>query len=195
MRRQRSLRLLVRQLEGLTMQYISLVLLLYPAAYLQPAGSCAAGEGAGSSTDTLILCRACGHELAFGTDIHFVPSRMALSSRNDTLVGGRRVNVQLFENPHGHQFEVITFRKADVTQHWPADKHFSWFPGFSWTVATCPRCRTHLGWAFQPSEWPDTVTKTKFEESEHTFLALITHRLLREDFASSLLMTPKSFMS
>uniref|UniRef100_A0A3Q3WND9 CULT domain-containing protein n=1 Tax=Mola mola TaxID=94237 RepID=A0A3Q3WND9_MOLML len=138
-------------------------------------------------------CRACGHELAYGTDIDFVPSRLALSSRNDTLVGGRRVTVQLFENPHGHQFEVITFRKADVTRHWPADKRFSWFPGFSWTVATCPRCKTHL-WAFQPSDWPDVIMNN-FEEPEHTFLALIAHHLLTEDFASSLLMTPKSFVS
>lgn len=172
----------------LLMHYFSIVFILYTAE------ACAGAQG-GTSTDTLILCRACGHELAYGTDIRPVHSRLALSSRNDTLVGGRRVNIQLFENPHGHQFEVITFRKADVTQHWPADKHFTWFPGFAWAVATCPRCKTHLGWAFQPSDWPDTVTKSKFDESKHTFLALITHRLLREDFASSLLMTPKSFTS
>nr|XP_033946290.1 uncharacterized protein si:ch211-51h9.7 isoform X1 [Pseudochaenichthys georgianus] len=181
------------------MQYISLLLLVYPAAY-QPGEACAAAgeeEGGTSSSPAaaLILCRGCGHELADGTDIHNVQSRMALSIRNDTSIRSRRVNVQLFENPHGHQFEVITFRKSDVTLHWPADKHFSWFPGFSWTLATCPRCGTHLGWAFQPSDWPDTVTKNRFEESEHTFLALITHRLLREDFASSLLMIPKSFKS
>ncbi|XP_047446971.1 uncharacterized protein si:ch211-51h9.7 [Mugil cephalus] len=195
MRCKRSLRLLVKQLESLTVHYISFVMLFYAAAY-QPAESCAATVGSGASTDTLILCRACGHELAVGADIHFVPSRLALSSRNDTLVGGRRVNVQLFQNPHGHQFEVITFRKADVTQHWPADKRFSWFPGFSWTVATCPRCKSHLGWAFQPSDWPaEPITKTKFEESEQTFLALITHQLLTEEFASSLLITPKSFIS
>ncbi|TKS78139.1 Protein cereblon [Collichthys lucidus] len=195
MTRKRSPRLLVKQPGRLIVQYVSFVLLFYPTAY-QPGEACATvAEEGGTSAATLILCRACGHELAHGTDIHFVPSRLALSSRNDTLVEGRRVNIQLFENPHGHQFEVITFRKADVTQHWPADKHFSWFPGFSWTVATCPRCKTHLGWAFQPSDWPDTITKTNFDESEHTFLALITHRLLREDFASSLLMTPKSFMS
>ncbi|KAM8760080.1 protein cereblon isoform 2-T2 [Acanthopagrus schlegelii] len=161
-----------------------------------PGEACAAvAEEGDTSPATLILCRACGHELAFGTDINHVHSRLALSSRNDTLIGGRRVNIQLFENPHGHQFEVITFRKADVTQHWPADKHFSWFPGFSWTVATCPRCKTHLGWAFQPSDWPDMITKATFEDSTHTFLALIIDRLLREDFASSLLVTPKSFMS
>ena len=140
----RSLRQLVKQLERL-MHYISFVLLFHPAAY-QPGEACAAAaEEGGTSPATLILCRACGHELAYGTDIHFVPSRLALSSRNDTSVGGRRVNIQLFENPHGHQFEVITFRKADVSPHWPADKHFSWYPGFSWMVATCPRCKTHLG--------------------------------------------------
>ncbi|KAG7489618.1 hypothetical protein JOB18_016365 [Solea senegalensis] len=186
-----------------TLHRVSFVLLLY-SSLLQPADACAAAAedteegvaGTGTSSDVaLILCRACGHELAVGADIHSVPSRLSLSGRNDTLVGGRRVHVQLFENPHGHKFEVITFRRADVDVHWPADKHFSWFPGFSWTVATCPRCHTHLGWAFQPSVWPDIVSKTTFLESKETFLALITHRLLREDFASSLLMTPKSFTS
>ncbi|XP_068166324.1 protein cereblon [Antennarius striatus] len=178
--------------ERLTVLHVYLLLVLPPTAYLHTE-ACAA-EG-GTSAAALILCRSCGHELAYGTDVDFVPSRLALSSRNDTLIGGRRVDVQLLENPHGKKFEVITFRKADVHQHWPADKHFTWFPGFSWTVATCPRCGTHLGWAFQPSVWPDVVTKTKFDESKHTFLALITHRLLTEDFASRLLMTPKSFVN
>ncbi|MEQ2223711.1 hypothetical protein ILYODFUR_000160 [Ilyodon furcidens] len=190
MRRSTSLRLLGLQWDKLLFDCI-FVLLLF-----QPSESCTAEPPEhGTTTDTLILCRACGHEVAFGTDIHFVPSRMALSSRNDTSVGGRRIHVQLFENPHGHQFEVITFRRADVIKHWPADRHFSWYPGFSWTVATCPRCKTHLGWAFQPSSWPDTIPNNKFEESENTFSALITDRILREDFASSLLMTPKSFTS
>lgn len=141
----RSLWLPVRLLVKLIMEYnfIYFVLVFYPGLY-QQSDACAAGEER-TSKETLILCRACGHELAYGTDIHFVPSRLALSSRNDTLVGGRRVNVQLFENPDGHKFEVITFRKADITQHWPADKRYSWFPGFSWTVATCPRCNIHLG--------------------------------------------------
>ncbi|KAI3372928.1 hypothetical protein L3Q82_023371 [Scortum barcoo] len=187
-------RLLARQLQGYITRFAAFVLLFLPAARRSGAACAAAPQDGGSSPASLILCRACGHELAAGADIRFVPSRLALSSRNDTSIGGRRVHIQLFENPGGHQFEVITFKRADVTHHWPAEPHFSWFPGFSWTVATCPRCHTHLGWAFQPSKWPDTITKTKFEESDDTFLALITHRLLREDFASSL-MTPKSFKS
>lgn len=164
--------------------------------FLLPGGPAeACGGPQHTSPASLLLCRACGAELARGSDVVLVSSRLALSSRNHTLPGGRRVHVQLFENPHGLRFEVMTFRRAEVTQHWPADPNFSWFPGFSWTIATCPRCHTHLGWGFQPTAWPDTITKTKFEESDQTFLALITHRLLSEDFASSLLVTPKSFTS
>ncbi|KAJ8263319.1 hypothetical protein COCON_G00157760 [Conger conger] len=91
-------------------------------------------------------------------------------------------------------FEVVTFRRADVFKHWPADKRFTWYPGYSWTVATCPRCSAHLGWAFQPSEWPDVVTDAIFEESEQTFVALIVDKLLQENFAATLLI-PKSFRS
>lgn len=121
------------------------ILVIYSKLSLQSEACAAVAKDEGTSKEALILCRACGHELAHGTDIQHVPSRLALSSRNDTVVGGRRVNVQLFQNPHGHQFEIITFKKADIKQHWPADKRFSWFPGFSWTVATCPRCNAHLG--------------------------------------------------
>lgn len=108
---------------------------------LQKAGVC----GACSASEGLLLCRSCGHEVALERDVRFVPSRLALSHRNNTVIGGRRVSVQLFENPQGLQFDVITLKRADVLKHWPADKHFTWFPGFSWTVATCPRCKTHLG--------------------------------------------------
>ncbi|XP_061625257.1 LOW QUALITY PROTEIN: protein cereblon [Phyllopteryx taeniolatus] len=158
-----------------------------------PAAACAATKaGKTTSADTLIPCRACGHELASSADtIATVHSRMTLSGRNDTLAGGRRVHVQIFENPHGLQFEVVTFRRGDV-----AGGALSWFPGFSWTtVASCPRCRTHLGWAFQPSSGPATITPSTFESSDQTFLALILDHLLRKDYGSSLLVTPKSFIN
>lgn len=24
----------------------------------------------------------------------------------------------------------------------------SWFPGYAWTIVSCPRCMSHLGWRF-----------------------------------------------
>lgn len=140
------------------------------------------------------ICKACGQELASGQDMHFVPTPMALAHRNNTVYGNVRVNLQLFENPQGYQFEVITFRKAEVVLHWPADDTFSWYVGYSWIIATCPQCQTHIGWAFQPSDWPKTVTQKMFQQSEHTFFALISSRLL-SDFSSTLVITLKSLKS
>ncbi|CAL8344187.1 unnamed protein product [Lota lota] len=142
----------------------------------------------------MLLCRSCGHEVATVEDINSVPSPLALSHRNDSLLGDKPLHIQLLQNPHGHQFEIITFRTADVAKRWPAVGGFSWFPGFTWTIASCPRCGAHLGWGFQPSEWPLTVPDSRFDHSELTFLALITDRLLNEDFAPSLLIL-KSFSS
>ncbi|KAL4660327.1 hypothetical protein GN956_G441 [Arapaima gigas] len=143
----------------------------------------------------LLLCRSCGHEVALGSSASFVHSPLALSHRNVSVLGGGRVPVQLLENPQGYRFEVVTFRVAHVHKHWPADSRFTWYPGYSWTVATCPQCSMHLGWAFQPSSWPEMVTEQQFESSEETFVALVIDRLLQENFASALLMTPKSFRS
>lgn len=178
---------------SISAHHLIFLLLIHP--WLQFGEACGPRAEKGVSTDPLMLCRACGHEVANGSDIRLVPSRLALSSRNDTLLGGRRITMQLFENPHKRQFEVVTFQRAAVVLHWPADNRFSWFPGFAWTIATCPRCKAHLGWGFQPENWPNTVTASRFEESESTFLGLIAHGLLKEDFASSLLMTPKSSVS
>ncbi|KPP67621.1 hypothetical protein Z043_113770 [Scleropages formosus] len=164
--------------------------LVWLSCLLAPCRPC----GAPGRSD-LLLCRSCGHEVALGSAASFVESRVALSHRNVTALGGRRVPVQLFENPQGFRFEVVTFRAARVRKHWPADARFTWYPGFSWAVATCPQCSAHLGWAFQPSDWPETVTERRFEESNKTFVALIVDSLLPENFASTLLMTPKSFRS
>ncbi|XP_066500910.1 uncharacterized protein si:ch211-51h9.7 [Hoplias malabaricus] len=147
-----------------------------------------------SSIDGLLLCRYCGHEVALDEHIHFLPSPFALSLRNDTVTGTRKTTAQLFENPQGFQFAVITLKQADVLKHWPAEKHSTWFPGFSWMLATCPRCKTHLGWAFQPSDWSLTVTRQDFEDSEQTFVALIIQKLLHAQFTSTL-VTPNSFRS
>lgn len=100
---------------------------------------------------TVLLCRSCGHEVATEADIKSVHSPMALSHRNDSLLlGDKLVHIQLLQNPHGHQFEVITFRAADVAKRWPAEGSFSWFPGFAWTLASCPQCGAHLGKSEEP---------------------------------------------
>ncbi|KAK1155492.1 hypothetical protein AOXY_G26848 [Acipenser oxyrinchus oxyrinchus] len=161
------------------------------------SNACEEGVHANSSEreGDILLCRSCGYEIASSSDLKFIASKLALAQRNDTVIGDQKVTLQLFENPHGRRFQVITLKKAELHKHWPADSHFTWFPGFSWTMSTCPRCHAHLGWSFQPSNWPDQVTEKHFEESEETFVALIIDKLLQENFAATLLVLPRTFRS
>ncbi|XP_048415058.1 uncharacterized protein si:ch211-51h9.7 isoform X2 [Stegostoma tigrinum] len=71
-----------------------------------------AGQEEASSRDELLLCRSCGFEVAASRDLKFVASALALAQRNDTVIGERRVPVQLFQNPQGLRFQVGHFSPA-----------------------------------------------------------------------------------
>lgn len=71
-----------------------------------------------------------------------------------------------FANPHGIVYEIGCFRSARGCQYvGPATEEWSWFGGFSWRIAICGRCLTHLGWLYQ---------KTGYE----SFYGLILDRLV-----------------
>jgi hypothetical protein len=55
-----------------------------------------------------------------------------------------------FRNPHGIFFHIGCFETApgceplgEATEEW------TWFPGYSWQVALCMGCGTHLGWRYR----------------------------------------------
>jgi hypothetical protein len=54
-----------------------------------------------------------------------------------------------FANPSGILYEIGCFRSVIGCAYMghPTDE-FSWFKGFSWKVAYCNGCLTHLGWLF-----------------------------------------------
>ncbi|XP_070533984.1 uncharacterized protein [Ptychodera flava] len=140
--------------------------------------------------DEYLLCRQCGHEVTKATDLKRVASAQALRQRNDTILGMPEILIQLFENPAGRAFEVITTKKADVTkfdQVYPGD---TWFPGFSWRIAVCPKCGQHLGWSYEPHNHEHGK-----KDTEETFLGLILDHLIHQDYADSLLVIPKMYRS
>jgi hypothetical protein len=54
-----------------------------------------------------------------------------------------------FCNPYGIIFEIGCFRTAPGCGYaGPATEEFSWFPGYSWRLALCSSCGTHLGWQY-----------------------------------------------
>jgi hypothetical protein len=57
----------------------------------------------------------------------------------------------------------------------PTDE-FTWFTGYSWTIATCMHCHEHLGWVFWKQQSDEAGSPW-----EQSFLSLIVTRL-REKF-------------
>ncbi len=70
-----------------------------------------------------------------------------------------------FVNPQGHQFNIITFSKADgCKSSGEAVLEHTWFPGHSWNFSSCSKCGIHLGWKYF---------------GENSFYGLIKNRIVK----------------
>ncbi len=81
----------------------------------------------------VIICRQCSHPLT--------------EKRNAISVDDSHSHT--FFNPAGYVYEIGCFNSAPGCWiHGPASVEFAWFAGFSWRLALCDNCTTHLGWSF-----------------------------------------------
>ena len=81
-----------------------------------------------------ILCKNCKNEI---TTAEFT-----------TVVNGQHAHI--FKNPAGLTFHIGCFSRAWGCIVYGIPTHeFTWFAGFSWCVALCSHCFTHLGWHYQ----------------------------------------------
>jgi hypothetical protein len=86
-----------------------------------------------SDKEKYILCRQC-HQI-----ITSPSERIAVQGSHQ----------HTFANPHGIVYDIGCFRfVVGCGYAGPASDEFTWFPGFSWKVAVCGMCLTHLGWLF-----------------------------------------------
>jgi hypothetical protein len=94
-------------------------------------------ETSGASTDAGddgLRCAVCEHRI---TDRAYRTSR-----------GGAHEHT--FVNPGGFTFHVACFVAAPGCKHiGETTGAFSWFPGWTWQIAVCARCRAHVGWIFR----------------------------------------------
>lgn len=101
-------------------------------------------------SENAILCRQC----------------QRIITRHDERMDFNGAFRHTFANPHGIVFEIGCFRSAaGCTQIGPLSDEFSWFRGFSWRIAVCSSCLTHLGWLY--------VSTTRM-----SFFGLILDRLM-----------------
>jgi hypothetical protein len=85
----------------------------------------------------LVYCNACRHPVARKSDV--------------TSVNGGHTHY--FTNPYGIRFHVGCYSAAlgcDLSGR-PTSAD-TWFPGFTWRLATCAECRGHLGWYFERAD-------------------------------------------
>ena len=81
-----------------------------------------------------VVCRNCGQ----------VITTVASVSSPD----GSRTHT--FFNPAGIVYEIICFSTAPgCLVQGPASSEFCWFAGFTWRLAFCGNCLTHLGWFYE----------------------------------------------
>ncbi|XP_047998312.1 protein cereblon-like [Leguminivora glycinivorella] len=80
-----------------------------------------------------LCCGSCGAELSRRSHM------FAMSS------DGVHAN---YTNFGGFMHDVVTVRTATETLLGPPSAEYSWFPGYTWRVAQCSACGTHVGWRF-----------------------------------------------
>ena len=55
-----------------------------------------------------------------------------------------------FVNPGGFVHHIGCFVAAPGCVHLGAtETAFSWFPAWTWQLAACARCRSHVGWIYR----------------------------------------------
>jgi hypothetical protein len=98
--------------------------------------------------DKAVICRKCFYQIT--------------TADKQISVDGARTHT--FFNPAGIVYEIICFSTAPgCIFDGAVSNEFSWFAGFTWRLAFCGKCLTHLGWLF--------------ESCDSSFLGLILKRL------------------
>lgn len=73
----------------------------------------------------------------------------AIITRPTERIEVQAAHQHTFFNPYGIIFQIGCFRQAPGCRYLgPATEEFSWFPGYSWRIAICNSCLTHLGWLY-----------------------------------------------
>lgn len=129
------------------------------------------------------ICRKCGETVASAKDVVSIHSTLSLNRWNKTISDKKLAISQLFKNPQGSKFEVVTFTEANLKSAEDAHTEASWFPGYAWRISVCPRCRYHIGWKFQPEKY-NHMTYTETD----TFYGLILDHMVKEAASDSIIL-------
>ncbi|BFZ12377.1 hypothetical protein BsWGS_15416 [Bradybaena similaris] len=178
-----------RQAGGLTLVVADMLQVFFTCCLVELLVSAVCSQY--SQFQGFLLCRKCGFEIAKAEDLVSIASEAALRQRNDTFGSNHTVLIQLFRNPQDIYFEVITCLHSAVEKSHERYITDSWFPGYSWSIAKCPHCSSHVGWSFHAVNEAAEGHKSKVL----SFVGLILDKIMHEDEASNLIVMPKTYTS
>ena len=130
-----------------------------------------------------IICKKCGTNI---TDTEYFLSIRSDVSRDSTekfLFHQKNVLTQLFRNPEGKYFEVVTSSRANLKCNSHSTLDHTFFKGYAWSPCVCPKCGIHHGWLFllsTNSDFQCDASKDKSCDSPGTFYGLITDDLVHK---------------
>lgn len=87
-----------------------------------------------TSDDDAVVCAACEHRI----------------TSRDYRIEMLGAHEHTFVNPGGIVHHLGCYALAPgVVESGAPEQAFSWFPGWSWQIVSCGRCRSHLGWIYR----------------------------------------------
>jgi hypothetical protein len=103
---------------------------------IKTAPDSASREAESPDDGEAIRCRACGRTIT-------------RASERAEVEGAHQ---HTFANPQGVVFQIGCFQSAwGCALVGSATDDFTWFKGFTWRVAVCGSCLTHMGWLYASS--------------------------------------------
>ncbi len=75
--------------------------------------------------------------------------RQPITDERDAIEQGG-AHAHVFVNPGGFDHQVRCFGFArGLAELGAPEGYFSWFPGYTWQIVDCARCRVHIGWRYR----------------------------------------------
>ncbi|HUH65590.1 MAG TPA: cereblon family protein [Syntrophales bacterium] len=101
---------------------------------IEEVSSKTSGETETEKKKASIICRNCKNEIT--------------TIEHSIAVNGQHAHI--CKNPLGVIFHIGCFSEAWGCFIWgiPTNEA-TWFPGFTWSIAACSNCFTHLGWYYE----------------------------------------------
>ncbi|CAH0664252.1 unnamed protein product [Spodoptera exigua] len=112
-----------------------------------------------SAADRLALFAVDDALLRLHMEVHFIRRKSVLCCSSCMAQIARKEHIfpmssegvhSNYTNLGGYMHDILTVSEAcNVETNGAPSAEYSWFPGYTWTVALCANCMVHVGWRFE----------------------------------------------